>query len=214
MFCALPGRRLLGLSLFGELAQYETDGSAKLIAQLNNDGYQAFYYLQPTDSSLVFTTTFINMSFQELDTRTGKGRNIHPCQVHGGQVAGTAWHDGKFWVACYGGAEISVYDPKLGGEWPRNPRHVLDIGEEQMRPQGMASDGHYLWTATHAQYGKLGGALVRVDPKTETAKVWRNLVPDHNPTGLHVDTERRRVYIGQPFTPIAIAPRRQSFLPR
>ncbi len=196
MFCARPERRLLGFSVFGELAQYEPDGAARFVAQLNNVGYQRIGYLQPSDGALVFTTTFINMSFQECDTRSGKGRNIRPCQVQGGQVAGTAWLDGKLWLACYGGAEISVYDPALAGEWPQNPRHVLDIGEEQMRPRGMASDGRYLWTATHAQYGKLGGALVRVDPKTATCKVWRNLVPGHNPTGLHVDTKRRRVYVG------------------
>ncbi|MDD5677505.1 MAG: hypothetical protein PHW60_05865 [Kiritimatiellae bacterium] len=196
MFCALPRRRLLGLSLFGQLVRYETDGSAKLITQLDNYGYQHVQYLQPTDGALVFTTTFINMSFQQVDTSSGKGRNIHPCQFHGGQVAGTAWHDGKLWLACYSGAEISVYDPKLGGEWPQNPRHVLDIGKEQMRPCGMVSDGHDIWTVTHAQYGKLGGALVRVDPRTETCKVWRNLVPDHNPSGLRVDKERRRVYVG------------------
>jgi len=196
MFCALPRRRLLGLSFFGELAQYDRDGSAKLVKQLRNVGRQRFNYLQPTDGSLVFTTTFINMSFQEMDYRTGKGRNIRPCQVHGGQPAGTAWHGGRFWLACYGGAEITVYDPKAAGDWPVNPRHVLDIGHEQMRPQGMQTDGRYLWTATHAQYGKLGGALVRVDPQTETCKVWRNLVQDLNPTGLKVDAARRRVYVG------------------
>jgi outer membrane protein assembly factor BamB len=115
-------------------------------------------------------------------------------------VAGTAWQDGKLWLATYGGAEINVYDPRAGGEWPVNPRHVLDIGEEQMRPQGMVSDGQYLWTATNAKYGLKGGALVRFDPKTETVKVWRHLVPDHNPTGLRVDVVRRRVYVGTTVT--------------
>lgn len=196
MFCALPGRRLLGLSVFGEMVRYEPDGSAKFVAQLNNAGYQRIGCLQPTDGSLVFTSTFINMSFQEFDYRTGKGRNIHPCQGKGGQVNGTAWHEGRLWLACYSGAEITVYDPKAGGEWPQNPRHVLYIGEEQMRPMGMASDGPYLWTVTRAEYGKHGGALVRVDPKTETAKVWRNLVPGHNPADLRVDTKGRRVYVG------------------
>jgi hypothetical protein len=196
MFCALPGRRLLGLSMFGEVLLYEADGSGKIIAQLKNDGYQHFNCLQPADDATVFTTTFINMSFQQLDTRTGRGRNIRPCQVHGGQVTGTAWQAGKLWLVCYGGAELSVYDPKLGGEWPQNPRHVLDLGAEQMRPLGLAGDGRYLWTVTNAQYGKLGGALARIDPQAETCKVWRELLADHNPTGLRLDAEARRVYLG------------------
>ena len=36
---------------------------------------------------------------------------------------------------------------------------------------------------------------VRVDPRGETCKVWRNLVPGHNPTGLAVDAEQGRVYV-------------------
>jgi hypothetical protein len=195
-FCALPGQRLLGMSLFGELVRLEQDGTPKRVAQLDNLGYQHIGHVRPTEGSRVFTTTFINMSFQELDTTTGKGRNIRPCQSNGGQVAGTAWHAGKLWLACYGGAEITVYDPAVPGEWPANPRHVLDIGEEQMRPQGLVSDGRHLWTATSAKYGLLGGALARIDPKTETVKVWRNLAPDHNPTGVVVDAPGRRVYAG------------------
>ena len=195
-FCALPSGELLGLGLFGEVEKYKHDGSVIMIAQLNNTGYQHFNHLQPTEDSLAFTTTFINMSFQEVNTNTGKGRNFRPCQQHLGQVTGTAWLDGKLWLAGYGGAEISVYDPRIGGEWPVNPRHVLSIGEQQMRPQGMVSDGQHLWTATNAKYGLKGGALVRIDPKTETAKVWRNIVPDHNYTGLCVNVKRRHVYAG------------------
>ena len=196
MFSALPGGRLLGLGVYGELARYESDGVARIVARLDSSGYQRVGHLQPTDGPLAFTSTFINRSFQEFDSRTGEGRNIFPCQSHGGQVTGTAWHNRRLWLACYGGAEINVYDPAAGGEWPINPRHVLDIGDEQMRPQGLASDGRHLWTATNAGYGLRGGALVRVDPAAETAKVWRNLVPEHNPTGLRVDAGARRVYVG------------------
>lgn len=195
-FCAIPDGGLLALSLFGELVRYDHDGSARFIKQLNNTRHQEIVHLQPTGDSLAFTTTFINMSFQEVDTHTGKGRNIRPCQKHPGQVTGTAWQDGKLWLATYGGAEINVYDPDADGEWPVNPRHVLDVGEEQMRPRGMFSDGRHLWTVTSAKYGLKGGALVRFEPKTETAKVWRNLVPDHNPTGLLLDVGNRRVYVG------------------
>ena len=195
-FCALPDGGVLGLSMFGEIIECGRDGSTRMRAQLNNYGYQRYCYLQPGDGSRVFTTTFINSSFQEVDYRTGEGRNIRPCQKRGGQPAGAAWHDGRLWLAAYGGAEISVYDPGAGGEWPENPRPVLDIGHEQMRPVGLHTDGRLLWTATHAQYGKLGGALVRIDPRSATCKVWRNLVPDHNPTGLAVDVDSRRVYVG------------------
>jgi len=196
MFCALPDRRLLGLNLFGELVEYGPRGEATRVAQLDNLGEQRVHSLTPGEGARVFTTTFINMSLQELDYRTGEGRNISPCQKGGGQANDTVWLNGKLWMAGYGGAEIDVYDPSAGGEWPQNPRPVVDIGEEQMRPVGLETDGRHLWCATHARYGKLGGALARIDPEKETCKTWRNLVPGHNSAGLLVDEEGGRVYVG------------------
>ena len=196
MFCALPERRLLGLSLFGEIVEYQPDGTERLVAELNNYGYQRFGDLEPGDGAQVFTCSFINMSFQELDYRTGRGRNVRPCQEEAGQVNHMVWLHDKLWLACYGGAEITAYDPKAPGKWPTNPRPAAKFGEEQMRPTGLCSDGSFLWCVTRAQYGRLGGALERFDPQTETCKVWRNLVPDHNLTGLIFDAERSRVYAG------------------
>ena len=196
MFSALPGRRLLGMSTFGEVVRYEPDGTASLAAQLDNSGYQRISDLVPTEGDCVFTTTFINMSFQEMDLETGEGRNIRPCQKKGGQAPCAVWGAGKLWLACYGGAEITAYDPESGGEWPENPRPVLAIGEEQMRPVGLCAAGSDLWCATHAKYGLLGGALARIDTTRETCKVWRNLAPDHNPTSLVADAGRGHVYLG------------------
>jgi hypothetical protein len=198
MFSALPRRRVLALSEFGKLTEYRGDGSARRVAQLDNFGYQRISDLAPgpDGSGRVFTTTFINSSCQVMDYRTGAGRNIHPCQEHGGQAPCALVLEGKLWLACYGGAEINVFDPERSGEWPENPRPVAHIGEEQMRPTALVTDGRSLWCATHAQYGKLGGALSRIDPRTGACKVWRNLVGDHNLSSLVVDRERACVYAG------------------
>ena len=201
MFAALPENHLLWLSLFGELVEYDPDGTPRLVAELDNYGEQRISALAPSDGDRVFTTTFINASFQEMDLNTGQGRNVRPCQKHGGQASEALWFQGKFWLGCYGGAEITVYEPDAGGEWPENPRPFVDIGHEQMRPVGLCADERYLWCATHAQYGKYGGALARIDPATGACKVWRNLLPDHNPTGMVLDLPRRRIYGGTSVWP-------------
>ena len=196
MFCALPERRLLGLSIFGELVEYQHDGTETPKGQLNNYGYQRFCDLEPGEGSQVFTASFINMSFQELDYRTGEGRNIRPCQEYGGQVNHIIWFRDKVWLACYAGAEITCYDPKAGGRWPENPRPVAQIGHHQKRPVGFCCDGKCLWCCTKTGYGQSGGALSRLDPDTEDLKVWRDLVPDHNPGNMIMDGQRRTLYIG------------------
>lgn len=201
MFAALPENRLLALSHFGELVEYDPDGTPRLVAELSNFGEQRISALGPTDGDRVFTTTFINCSFQEMSLTTGEGRNVRPCQKHGGQACEALWFRDKLWLACYGGAEITVYEPDKGGDWPENPRPFADIGHEQMRPLGLCADDRSLWCVTHAQYGRYGGALSRIDPDTGACKVWRNLLPDHNPTGLVLDRARRRIYGGTSVWP-------------
>lgn len=48
----------------------------------------------------------------------------------------------------------------------------------------MVNDGQYVYVATKAGYGNLGGAVTVLDPKTERFEVYRNFVPEQNPTSL------------------------------
>lgn len=201
MFATLPGNRLLGLSAFGEVVEYNPEGTPRLAAELDNYGYQSICALAPGDGSRVFTTTFINSSFQELDLATGDGRNVRPCQKLAGQASAAVWHQGRLWLACYHGAEITVFDPNAEGEWPENPRPFAEIGHEQLRPVALCAEGDHLWCDTHAQYAKYGGALARINIRSGECRVWRHLVPDHNPTGIVLDSARRRIYGGTTVWP-------------
>jgi hypothetical protein len=201
MFAALPGNRLLALSAFGECVEYDPSGAPRLVAELDNYGYQRICDLAPAEGARVFTTTFINSSFQELDLRTGEGRNHRPCQKRSGQASTAVWAQGRLWLGCYGGAEITEYDPRKGGDWPENPRPFADIGHEQMRPISLAAEGRHLWCDTNAHYGKHGGALTRIDTATGDCRVRRHPVPDHNVTGIVVDTAARRIYGGTTVWP-------------
>ena len=196
MFTALDGRRILGLDKYGEVVLWERDGAARLITHLDNYGQGRISALAPGEGSRVFTTSFINTSMQALDWRTGVGRNIRPCQEHGGQASCAIAFEGKAWLGCYGGAEINCYDPARGGEWPENPRPIAKLGHGQMRPTALVSDGRFLWCATHAEYGKLGGAVSRIDPRTGECRVWLGLAGEHNFASLAADPERGLVYAG------------------
>lgn len=201
MFAALPANRMLGLGTFGEVIEYGSHGQTREVAQLDNYGTARLCALAPGEGNRVFTTTFINSSFQELDLKTGQGRNVRPCQKLSGQVSAAVWHRGRLWLACYAGAEVTVYDPAVPGDWPENPRPFADIGHEQLRPVSLHADGDHLWCDTHAQYAKYGGALVRISIRSGECRVWRHLVADHNPTGIVLDTVGRRIYGGTTVWP-------------
>ncbi len=201
MFAELPEGGMLALSQFGEIGEYSPDGSLRLVAELDNYGHPRVCALAPASGTRVFTTTFINSSFQELDMATGEGRNFRPCQKHGGQASTALWFRDTLWLGCYGGAEITRYEPERGGEWPENPRPFADIGHEQMRPVGLCGEGRHLWIATHAGYGKYDGALARVDTESGACKVWRGQIPGHNPTSIVLDAATRRIYGGTTVWP-------------
>jgi len=101
-------------------------------------------------------------------------------------------------MGAYAAGTIAAFDPEKPISFPDNPRCVLHIGHEQMRPgnNSVRFDGQHLWFATHAQYGKRGGALVCFDPEKETCKVWRNLVPEHNPGRLCLSNDKKEVFVG------------------
>jgi len=54
------------------------------------------------------------------------------------------------------------------------------LGEEQNRPYDilLGPDG-FVYIATTADYGKVGGALTKLDPRTDTWTVHRNCIPRH-----------------------------------
>lgn len=56
-------------------------------------------------------------------------------------------------------------------------KKVLDIGEEQDRPFGWATDGETLFIGTVSTYGKLGGALTTFTPSTGAHETFRNIIP-------------------------------------
>jgi hypothetical protein len=57
---------------------------------------------------------------------------------------------------------------------------VLDIGNEQDRPFGWATDGSTLFIGTVSTYGKLGGALTTFTPATGEHRVHRNVIPNQS----------------------------------
>jgi hypothetical protein len=116
----------------------------------------------------------------------------------GGQINQTLWDAGRHraLMCSYTSAAVSEFDPLAPGEWPKNPRLIASAREkyQQMRPNDAVFDRRAVWMATAAEYGVLGGALVRVDPETSKMTVMRNIVPDQTVNALALDLKRRRLY--------------------
>jgi hypothetical protein len=152
------------------------------------------------EAGKIFGAPFINQRFWDLDLATGAGRDLGRAAAGGGQINGMVWDANRkrLFQASYTTCTVTEYDPSRPNGWPENPKQIAQIGDEQMRPNGFRSfisDGRYLWMASSAEYGKLGGALSRIDPNDGTKQVWRNIAVDQTPNALVLDPTRHRIYL-------------------
>ncbi|MFA9479536.1 hypothetical protein ACERK3_14700 [Phycisphaerales bacterium AB-hyl4] len=141
---------------------------------------------------LAVTAPFINQRFSTMKLSTGEGADAGRAAPGGGQINQMLWEPQTRCVlmSSYTSASVTAYDPSKPTGWPANPRVLASAASEgQMRPQALVHDGRYVWMASGPQYGKLDGALSRVDPLTGEMRVWRNLIEDQTPKSLLLDAE-------------------------
>jgi hypothetical protein len=167
--------------------------------QINNPGQLDVHTMcVAPERNLVIGAPFINARFWTLDLTTGQGTDQGRGMPGGGQINQIVWDAGRHraLMSAYTAAAVTEYDPAEPTHWPTNPRVVASAShEQQMRPRAMVFDRRHAWMATSPCYGRLGGALSRIDPETNEIKVWRNIVPDQTINALALDLKRRRIYL-------------------
>jgi outer membrane protein assembly factor BamB len=93
------------------------------------------------------------------------------------QVYDTLNHPAGLFLSSYMPASVDFFDPALPVKKPDNPRHVVTVaGQERPVQLALGPDG-MVYTGTFPSKGRLGGALVRVNPISFSSKVWTNLIP-------------------------------------
>lgn len=94
-----------------------------------------------------------------------------------GQAEGMGFVDNTIYFGIYPTAYVTALDTTKP---LKATTKVLDIGNEQDRPFGWATDGKTLFIGTVSTYGKLGGALTVFTPSTGEHQTFRNLIPNQS----------------------------------
>ncbi|MDY7011732.1 MAG: hypothetical protein SVV80_13425 [Planctomycetota bacterium] len=194
---ALGDRYICAVTLFGRYLRYDTQTDEVLDCQLDSSG--------PTNTQTmcvvpqagrIFGAPFINQRFWSIDLETGSGRDLGRASSGEGQVNCMVWDQAteRLIMASYTTCTITAFDPAKPASWPDNPRILAKVGREQMRPKSMVHDGRFIWLTSSAEYGRLGGALSRLDPATGDIRVWRNIVPNQTPNGLLINPAEHKTY--------------------
>jgi len=145
---------------------------------------------QGMDGTL-YGSSFLPLHLFSFDPKTGQAQNLGDPfpNAGGGQVYSILAHSPtQVYFGAYAKADLIVYDPTRpwqtsGGKAAKegtNPISLGKIGEEQCRPYSMIDgpDGQ-VYIATTATYGKTGGAVTKLDPKTNAWQVHRHCIRNH-----------------------------------
>ncbi len=186
----LKGDEFIGLSNNGLFIRFNLSTNEFSSFQIHNesDNGMSIQMLEKIPGKdWVIGSHYINMQIFKIDLKN------HSCQSslnkisrYGGQVnCGTYYRKkGVFYLASYVRAVLYALYPEEPFKYGVNPRMIGEVGQQQNRPVEMTSDDRYVYLATKADYGTLGGAITVFDPETEKWEVYRNFVKDQNPTSL------------------------------
>ncbi|MGA7304649.1 MAG: hypothetical protein WBW88_07225 [Rhodothermales bacterium] len=139
--------------------------------------------------------TYINQGFfqyfPEPQRMWSPGRSVE----FPGQIDDIVYLNGKAYLGHYTKARFSVLNLNTawnpGNEVDSNPKILGSIHQDQDRvPHGIVGPDGNIYFGTIAEYGRLGGALVMLDPATDSLAVHRNIVKDQSVYALVSDNDR------------------------
>lgn len=149
------------------------------------------------ETRTILGAPFINQRFWSIDLETGESRDRGRAAPGGGQINQIVWDPvtARFMLSSYTTCSVTAFDPSRDAVWPGNPSVLASAHDQgQMRPTALAHDGTHIWMATSPEYGTLGGALCRINPRTGSINTWRHIVPDQKINAFVLDPNRKRVY--------------------
>ncbi|MFA7006496.1 MAG: hypothetical protein WC429_20810, partial [Verrucomicrobiia bacterium] len=114
------------------------------------------------------------------DTRSGKLTDLGRLSTAPIQVYDTLNHPSGLFLSSYMLASVDFFDPARPIKKPDNPRRIVTVtGQERPAQLTCGPDG-MIYTGTFPSKGRLGGALVRVNPNDFSSKVWVNVITNQS----------------------------------
>jgi len=181
---APPGREQYTVAF-----EYETPGTALWDVFSGPDGR-------------VYGNTHTPITLFAYDPETDETEVLGDPVGHAGQVYASTWIDGKLHMAAYSDCTYTVWDPArewdFGLEPENNPRRLGTTSRDLQRAGDLilAPDGQHTIVAGLPGYGRMGGAVVIVDPAAQQFEVFDDVVAPQSPWSLCTTPDDDVIAIG------------------
>ncbi|MCX6898718.1 MAG: hypothetical protein NT105_08470 [Verrucomicrobia bacterium] len=114
------------------------------------------------------------------DTRSGKLTDLGALAVNKVQIYDTLNHPSGLFLSSYMPATVDFFDPTKSIKRQDNPRHVVTVKSQERPVQLTLGPDGMIYSGTFPSKGRLGGALVRINPADFSHKVWVNVIPNQS----------------------------------
>jgi|GEM_PF-1226415 len=160
---------------------------SKQVDNISTKGMRFQFFYKIPDENFIIGSHFINSQMFKINLKDKICESfLTKVSFYAGQINCATSINNKIFLGLYGNAVILEYDWRKPFIFGENPSVVGEIGEEQNRPISMINDEKFVYIATMAKYGTLGGAITVFNPVTYQMEVYRNFVPYQNPTCLFI----------------------------
>ena len=114
------------------------------------------------------------------DLATGKLTDFG--QISGGpiQIYDTINHERGLFISSYMNASVDFFDPSAPVKKGVNPRRVVTLDGQERPVQEIIGPDDMLYTGTAPSKGRLGGALLCVNPVDLSYKTWTNIITNQS----------------------------------
>jgi outer membrane protein assembly factor BamB len=180
------GRLLFKSRNTGEVSSIQTDHKPRLIG---------IYSVGCERNGVIFGGTVFPGYTYSCERATDKLTDLGELAPGAIQIYDTISLPQGLFMGSYMGCKLDVYNTDAPLEAGKNPRRITGgiTGQERPNQWELGPDGN-LYTGTVPAKGRLGGALVRVNPNDLTYKSWPNVVRDLTPTYLVSVPETGELY--------------------
>jgi outer membrane protein assembly factor BamB len=178
----LAGDRIVGsINAAGKLALTDAKTRKVMLLQTRYEGMpRSIFSVSCERDGKIYGGTFSPAITFCYDTRSGKLADLGRLSTAPIQVYDTLNHPSGLFLSSYMLASVDFYDPSLPVKKPGNPRRIVTIaGQERPVQLALGPDG-MIYTGTFPSKGRLGGALVRVNPNDFASKVWANVITNQS----------------------------------
>ncbi len=152
-------------------------------------GGTELYRLHAGPDGCVYGSSLLPEHLFRYDPRSKDLKNLGQCSVSLGEAYSFVNQAGRFYIASYPKARLSVFDPAhpvhFGTEPGDNPRDLGRADDNSLRPLALTTGpDDSIWMGSAPDYGTTGGTLVSYQPTTEVFTSHGNLVPGCSPVSL------------------------------